>query len=336
MIGHEEISLYSATIDLNWKPYMIYTWVSTPRHKMLKLEVVPPALPLPPPTLLLPPPALLLPPPALLPPPPEEWRGLEEFPGYKVSTLGRLMLSSGRISTARPNPEGYVRTSFASATYTRTHVYVHILVATAWIPNTEKKPVVNHINGIRHDNRPCNLEWTTVSENTGREKKLFARTTHAGRPILQYDKEGTFLRRWDKGIDAATAFGVKPGSIAYLCKGVKPCPKGFIWRYEDVTDLPGEVWTWSQFKGEPIPVSSFGRICTPTGKRTFGSICGTGYMVYKATRIHRLVCYGFCPRSDWESLDVDHKDGNKTNNHVDNLEWVTSAENTRRHFASRK
>lgn len=50
---------------------------------------------------------------------------------------------------------------------------------------------------------------------------------------------------------------------------------------------------------------------------------------YSRFGIHRLLMITYCPIDNMEDMTVNHIDGNKLNNSLDNLEWVTASENTR-------
>ena len=265
--------------------------------------------------------------------PVEEWRELERYPGYQISTYGNLKCLKGCISKVSPNDEGYIRYTLIRFDGKKVSVSAHHLVATAFIPNPLGKPYANHVNGIRDYNRVSNLEWSTVKENSSAAKKIFIRAKIAGRPIVQYKLDGIPIKIWDKGSDIYFALELQRRGIIDCCKGVNDSFGGFIWRYYDeVIDLPGEEWKWAVDDKITILVSNYGRVHTKSGKRTFGCKSSMGYMLYDGHRIHRLVCIAFKPRDDYRVLEVDHLDEMRSHNHTNNLEWVTSSENIQRSY----
>lgn len=68
-----------------------------------------------------------------------------------------------------------------------------------------------------------------------------------------------------------------------------------------------------------------------TGKYLQGSLDKNGYLRFrlegKNVSIHRMVLETFDPRPNMALLEVNHIDGDKTNNKLENLEWVTHQEN---------
>jgi hypothetical protein len=84
-------------------------------------------------------------------------------------------------------------------------------------------------------------------------------------------------------------------------------------------------------------ISSFGRLYNQKTKNWYkGRISENGYLDYilringkeKNFRAHRLVAEYFIPKNNTNANIVNHKDGNKLNNNVENLEWTTNQENT--------
>jgi hypothetical protein len=88
-------------------------------------------------------------------------RSLDRFVGYRG---GRLRKQMGRILSPGIHPQGYLRVSLQKQATVK-QVFVHRLVAAAFLKADKSLPVVNHINAIPNDNRVSNLEWCTQSHN---------------------------------------------------------------------------------------------------------------------------------------------------------------------------
>lgn len=121
----------------------------------------------------------------------EIWKDVKGFEGYyEVSDLGRVRsvdrvvvdtvrncerLLKGKLLVQRDNGNGYKTVMFCKE-HKLYNKYVHILVAEAFIPNTDNLPQVNHKDEDKSNNCVDNLEWCTGKYNsnygTGQQRSL--------------------------------------------------------------------------------------------------------------------------------------------------------------------
>lgn len=108
----------------------------------------------------------------------EIWKEVPAYEGrYQASTLGRIKSMDRTVSFKNTtsnrkgkilklsSSRGYSTVKLYDAKFESHHLLAHRVIAKTFIPNPENKPHINHINGIKHDNRVENLEWVTHSEN---------------------------------------------------------------------------------------------------------------------------------------------------------------------------
>lgn len=188
----------------------------------------------------------------------EIWRDIEGFEGlYQISNYGRVK----RLGYWREYNNSNQYITFTSKYYVREHILkakmdrylrvelykssissslhlIHKLVAQAFIPNHDNKPIVDHKNNNTYDNRVCNLQWATYSENVnyswerGRERK-YGKNHKNSKLIGQYDLNGDLLNIYYGSGEASRATGISDVTIRKACRGGYGCKTrgGFVWKY---------------------------------------------------------------------------------------------------------
>lgn len=174
----------------------------------------------------------------------ELWKDVVGFEGrYQVSNKGNVKSlrflghNAEKLMKLSEHHSGYFTVQLGKHP-AKTYL-VHQLVAKAFIPPIEGKKLVNHIDGNKHNNCVENLEWVTVQENnthaieTGLRNphstpKKFGKDHYSSKPVLQYDLNGKFIKKWDCQSDVARAYNIK--SIGFCIDKPTMTCKGYMWR----------------------------------------------------------------------------------------------------------
>lgn len=257
----------------------------------------------------------------------EVWK---EWGDYEVSNKGRVRnKNTKKHLTLQTGEDGYVSVGIVG----KKTKLIHILVANCFIPKIEGKKFVNHIDGTRSNNNFENLEWVTPKENFEhaiknkligknyfKQMKIVQKDPYDGRTILIWDDHNMILKYF-KITDTELKESIRSQNIL----------KGYNWEFysEKNIVLKEEIWK-DLCINDTYRISNYGRIKNKHNK--FLKLSNQVYKILsfngKFHKVHRLVARTFLENPKKLPF-VNHKDGDKYNNFVDNLEWISISDNNK-------
>lgn len=176
----------------------------------------------------------------------EVWKDVLGYEGYyQVSNLGRYRsldrhanvggggrrLVKGRIMKSVKCQNGYQEATFHVGGK-RTARLLHRVVATAFIPNPENLPEINHKDEDITNNCVDNLEWCTSKYNANYgSRNIRMMENRVLVPVIQKDLSGNVIKRWECMTRACESVGADISSMIRVCKGRQHTCRGFIWEY---------------------------------------------------------------------------------------------------------
>ena len=187
----------------------------------------------------------------------EIWKdviGYEKY--YQISNFGNLRSKDRESKNGKgviiikqknlkpqPNSSGYLRFSLKCNNIER-KIFIHRMVALAFVENSDNKPQVNHKDSNYLNNHSDNLEWVTIRENfdhaykKGRFVEAFRKFALSSKSISEKKSISVIGENILTGkvvsfnsIQEAGRNGFNAGGVCECCKGTRIVHKGYKWKY---------------------------------------------------------------------------------------------------------
>lgn len=158
-----------------------------------------------------------------------QWRWVDGFEGsYQISDSGTVRSRKTghyrELKTKHNDVTGYDFVILFSNGKSKS-ITIHRLVASAFIPNPDNLPCVNHKNEIKTDNRVENLEWCTFDYNT-------AYSSYKRRKQIEIDDlDGRLICVCPSVDTAAIVLKTTKSNVSQALKGSHTNCMGFNVRY---------------------------------------------------------------------------------------------------------
>lgn len=268
----------------------------------------------------------------------ELWKPIKNYENYyQISSFGR-------IKSIHKKPHKILKLSLRSE-YLGTQLNkngkgktfsIHRLVSLSFFNNFDDRKIVNHKDGNKLNNHVLNLECITQKENRKHAEinKLFIPKCIK---VSQYSKDKkTLIRTFNSVKEAMETTGISDSKICMVCKGKRNHTGGYFWKYTEfeyekidkpigkvVIDYPNYI------------VTKDGKIYSISHKKYISQRDNAGYQyitlynntgISKDFSLHYLVATLYIANPNNFPM-VNHKNHNRNDNRIENLEWVTYSEN---------
>ena len=152
---------------------------------------------------------------------------IEGFPQYRVDRHGNVYNSAKTLLKPMVGRNGYMRVSLNNETTKHKRFLVHRLVASAFIPNPNNLPQINHIDRNKTNNSVENLEWCSPLSNLKHSHVIEKATVANKQPVRCVTTGETY----SSVKEVTKKFGLSHSNIVACCKGRRKSCGGMKWEY---------------------------------------------------------------------------------------------------------
>jgi hypothetical protein len=166
----------------------------------------------------------------------EIWKTISDYPNYMVSSLGRVKSlnykRTGKEEILKPCVDsiGYCNVGLCKDNKQK-KIYIHRLVAQAFIPNPDNLSQVNHKDENKQNNCVDNLEFCDATYNNTYGTRLERASKACQKSVVQLDKNNNFIKEFSSITQVGNDLNISLGNVSNCCRGKVNFVGGYRWMY---------------------------------------------------------------------------------------------------------